>query len=189
MAVGVPDRDFGKAPHPAAPGFQVAGTEPAHQPDDDVSACAQVIRRLGLAHLGGLGRMLRVKLIDQSRVDVGALPGENLPHPSGQVLVRVRDVIYDNAHRPWIAVKHAGMPVIGAAAFREADETLAGRGDLGCVRRRALRLRALLTWALLVWALLVWALLVWALLVWALLVWALLVWALLVWALLVWHWR
>jgi hypothetical protein len=140
VVISMPDSDLSQPPYPAIAGVQAGWVEPGHQPDDGISAAAQVLGGLSLAHLCGGCRMLGVVGIDDVRADRYPLASEDPSHPGREVLVGVRYVVHDDADRPGVAVERRGQPVGSGAAADEADQALP-RGADGCGEfGRALRL-------------------------------------------------
>lgn len=89
------------------------------------------------AHLGGLRGMLGIVHIDNVGVHLDLLAVQDVPHPAGQVLVGVRDVVKHHADWPGITIERRCAPVIIGTLLHESEQPLSCRIDLRGVLRRA----------------------------------------------------
>jgi hypothetical protein len=105
MAVRMPDRDLREALDPAVASLQVSSGQARDQPADGRAAAAQVAGCVGLAHRPSCLGVLRVEGVHDLAVDLNRLTRNDLAYPSREVLIRVRDVIHDDAYRPGVTIE------------------------------------------------------------------------------------
>lgn len=115
MVVCMPDRDLGQALDPGITGLQIRGGAAGHQRTDGRTAAAQVLSSLGPGHRHRRGSVPGIEGVDDIGVHRHHLAPEDLAHPAGQVLIRIRNVICHHAHRPWVALERRGIPLLGGA--------------------------------------------------------------------------
>jgi hypothetical protein len=117
MLVGVPDRDLRQAPDPTVAGFQIGGGQVGNQPADGRAVAAQVHGRLGLAHRCSFPGVPRIESVYDIAVNLDLLADHNLPYPSREILICVRDVIHDHRDRPGITIDGRCVPILVGAAI------------------------------------------------------------------------
>ncbi len=120
-----------------SPARRPAAEQPATRPLNAVPLrCRCSMASSGVTARRGDG-VLGVERVHRRTVHRHVLAGQDPLHPAAHVLVRVRDVVHDDADRPRVTVQRRGPPLLRRAGGGKGDQPLPGRIDVGRVPRRA----------------------------------------------------
>jgi hypothetical protein len=143
VIVRVPDGDLDEAAHSSGIELELADPQGTDQLDEFDATASQVFRSQATAYIRGRLRMACVQRVDDIRVHLRMVAGQEIADPAGEVRIGVRNVIDDDPHRAIVSViEHTSMPLGVGARSRECLQPITGSLqllDIGVNRASAVR--------------------------------------------------